>query len=135
MLVISLIFTNAIHQNKTKKRPLNKFLKDYIDQLSIEEDQELLAKLDYYLDLYSIYNLEIENKLTDEIILERNNYSKKEILYELLVNSSILPEYQNKKQFSEEMLKFIPRLEKSINKFLLERRTVIFPPINARRLL
>jgi hypothetical protein len=73
--------------------------------------------------------------LTKEILAEKDNYSKIKILRELLLNSSLLPEYKKKKQFKKEMLEFIPRLENSINKFLLSRKSVIFPPINARRLL
>jgi hypothetical protein len=73
--------------------------------------------------------------LTKEILAEKDNYSKIEILSELLLNNSLLPEYKNKKQFNKEMLEFLPRLENSINKFLLSKKSVIFPPINARRLL
>jgi hypothetical protein len=33
------------------------------------------------------------------------------------------------------MLKFIPRLEKSIEKFILRRSPIVIPPVNARKVM
>jgi hypothetical protein len=57
------------------------------------------------------------------------------ILFELLYNNSLLPDYKSQKQFNEDMIKFIPRLEKSINKLILKRSPIIIPTINARKVL
>ncbi len=103
--------------------------------LSIEEETDLLSKIDYYLELYEFYWLWTNDKLDLEIIADKNAFSKMNILFELLYNNTLLPDYSNQKQFNEDMMKFIPRLEKSINKLLLKRSPIIIPPINARKVL
>jgi len=134
-ILINLLWDKLPKANKGKEKPLKRFIKDYLNWLSIKEDNNLLLKIDYYLDLYSLYWFSKENKLDNEVLLDRDNFSKAEILFELLYNSSLLPDYENQKQFNEEMLKFISRLEKSIEKFVSQENAVVVREINSRNIL
>jgi len=134
-ILLNLLNDKLPQANKGKRWPLNKFLKEYLLWLSIEEEGNLLTKIDYYLELYELYWLGTNDKLDKEILADKDSFSKIKILFELLFSSSLLPDYKNQKQFNEEMMKFIPRLEKSINKILLKRSPIIIPPINARQIL
>ncbi len=134
-ILLNLLNKKLPQANKGKRWPLNKFLKEYLLWLSIEEEADLLAKIDYYLELYELYWLGTNNKLDKEILADKDSFSKIKILFELLFSSTLLPDYKNQKQFNEEMKKFIPRLEKSINKILLKRSPIIIPPVNARKVL
>jgi len=135
LVLLNLLNDKLPQVNKEKSRPLNKFLKDYLASLSIIEETELLSKIDYYLELYELYWPWTNKKLDSEIIVDKDVFSKIEILFELLYNNTLLPDYKNQKQFNEDMMKFIPRLEKSINKLMLKRSPIVIPPVNARKVL
>jgi len=121
-ILINLLST-AREYNKGKKQYLNKFVKNYISKLTIDEDNELLSKLYYYLEVYEIEVTTSEEteklKLDTEILADSNNYSKSEIMSELLFNNVYLPEYVNQKSFDEDMIKLIKKVENRITKFRL----------------
>ena len=122
--------------SKQSKKALRKFLKDNLNSLSIRELWDMLSKISYYLDIYEEFNVNWwSEKLDDEILVDKNSFSPNEILYELLVNNVLLPEYKNQKEFNEEMLKLLPRVEKTINKFLKTKRNLIIPSFNYIKIL
>jgi hypothetical protein len=82
-----------------------------------------------------MYGFAKSKKLDDEILIERSNFTKVDILSELFYENILLPDYFNQNQFNEEMLKLIPRLEKSIEKFIKDKAILLIKPINTRRLL
>ncbi len=121
--------------NKDKKVPLKKFIKDYLNSLSLIEDSEFIWKLDYYIDLYEMYWLSKSELLNKEIVVDRNRFSKSDIMFELVFNNVLLPKYDNKKQFYWDMLKLLPRVESTINKFISQRSPIIIPPAVPRTIL
>ena len=133
--VLEKIQLNLPEKNKWLVKPLRSFIKDYLNQLSLQEDWALYSKLNYYLEIYELFSIKNHKKLDEEIVIDRNNFSKAEILFELLYNNTLLPKYENKKQFTEEMFKFLPRVEKSIEKFLLSRSPIIIHNIDAQKIL
>ncbi len=133
--ILEKIQLNLPEANKWLSRNLRVFIKDYLNWLSLQEDWTIYTKLNYYLEIYELFSVKNHKKLDEEIVIDRNNFSKAEILFELLYNNTLLPKYENKKQFTEEMLKFLPRVEKSIEKFLLSRSPVIIHNIDAQKIL
>lgn len=133
--ILMKVLETAADYNKWKKTYLNKFLDSYIKNLSITEDFELVWKLYYYLSVYELNWLWWSDKLDYQIVISPNEFSKKEIMIELLLNCVYLPEYENQNQFNQEMLKLLPRLEKRINTFRLWQKPLIFTSVNPRALL
>ena len=133
--ILMKVLENASTYNKWKEKPLYKFIKDFISNLSITESSELLAKLYYYLEVYEMQDEWWSEKLDDKIIPDFNSHSMWEIMYELLITNVYLPEYENQKQFSADMNSLIIRFEKRITKFRLWQKPLVFSPINHRSLL
>ena len=137
-ILINLLST-AREYNKGKKQYLNKFVKNYISKLTIDEDNELLSKLYYYLEVYDIEAPTDEDtdkiKLDTEILVDTNSYSKSEIMSELLFNNVYLPEYTNQKSFDEDMIKLIKKVENRITKFRLWRNPILFAPVSWWKIL
>ncbi len=133
------ILATAKTYNKGKKQDLNKFINNYISKLSIDEDNELLSKLYYYLEIYEIEVPSLEetnySKLDNEILVDTNNYSKSEIMSELLLNNVYLPDYINQKDFDDKMLKLIKKVENRITKFRLWRNPILFTPVSGWKIL
>jgi hypothetical protein len=69
-------------------------------------------------------------KLDNEILIDTNNYRKSDIMSELLYNNVYLPEFENQKQFDEDMIKLIKKVENRITKFRLGRNPVLFAPVS-----
>lgn len=133
------ILNTARVYNKGKKQYLNKFVKNYISKLTIDEDNELLSKLYYYLEVYEIEvvnSKETEKlKLDSEILVDSSNYSKSEIMSELLFNNVYLPDYENQNDFHKKMVELIKKVENRITKFRLWRNPVLFAPVSAWKIL
>lgn len=133
------ILNTARVYNKGKKQYLNKFVKNYISKLTIDEDNDLLSKLYYYLEVYEIEgsnSKETEKlKLDNEILVDSSNYSKSEIMSELLFNNVYLPDYENQNDFDKKMHKLIKKVENRITKFRLWRNPVLFAPVSAWKIL
>jgi len=133
-VLMKVIETASIY-NKGKKPYLKKFIDSYISTLTITQDFELVSKLYYYLSVYELNWVWGSDKLDNEIIESPSDFSKKDIMIELLFNCVYLPEYKNQNQFNSDMLQLLPRIEKRITKFRLWQKPFIFAPVNPRALL
>ena len=134
-IILKVLETARIY-NKWKEKPLIRFIKEYLLDLSLLDENELESKIYYYLELYEELNTTWwSEKLDVDIIYNPYIYSKKEILFELLFSNTYLPDYENQDKFNEEMFLLIWRIEKRIIKFMLNNNPIIFSPINPKTLL
>jgi len=134
--IIQKVLETAKDYNKWKEKPLRKFLNNYIVHLSLLDDSELLSKIHYYLALYEELNTSGWSDVLDQEISESPHiYSKTDILSELLISNTYLPDYQKQSQFDEEMLHLIKRLENRVEKFMMYNNPVLFSVIEPYSLL
>jgi len=133
------ILATARKYNKWKKSYLTNFVNKYISKLTIDQENELLSKLYYYLEVYEIEVPASKDtkklKLDNEILIDTNNHRKSDIMSELLYNNVYLPEFENQKQFDEDMIKLIRKVENRITKFRLGRNPILFAPVSWWKIL
>ena len=126
-------------ENEWKEKFLKKYINTFLSNMTLQEESEFETKLLYYIEKFKddfFASLkESKSPQYNEIIEKFDNihYSKKkDLLFELLFNSILLPEYTNQKEFNSIMDKVLFRFELKLNE-LIHKQPIVIEPIDARQ--
>lgn len=109
-------------ENKNKKTELESFVNNYIWSLQKEQLDLIWNKIMNYTSLleestYFQYNQDIFSNKLLQIMQYPDDFSIKDVMFELLYNFVFLPEYENKEQFEKDMISIIDNLDNFVYKF------------------
>lgn len=129
----------ASSENEWKEKYLKKYINTFILNMTLQEEAEFETKLLYYIekfkdDFFSSLK-ESKSPQYNEIIekFDNINYSKKkDLLYELLFNSILLPDYTTQNNFNSVMDKVLFRFELKLNE-LIAKQPIVISPVDAKQ--
>lgn len=128
----------AHSENLWKEKYLRKYIETFLSNMSLTEEAEFETKLLYYIEKFKddfFSSLKEAWSRDYNKIIERfdniNYHKKKDLFFDLLFNSILLPEYTNQREFNSIMDKILLRFELRLNE-IISRNPIVITPINSR---
>lgn len=122
--IIFASYPQSNKENKSQKTQLRIFINKYISWLSFDEITDLTNRIEYYEEKYEKCSWDIEEEIIEPEDAKLLPLNKR--IERLLINGSLLPNTDNKKDFNSEMNSLMARLKARIENEALKSWFVLW---------